>query len=162
MAVFQHDRDYQNLDYRLLQESVVSLYLNTAILAEDISWLNANCYQIDSFDCSKWNEEEMHKDFFAVLEFPEYYGENLNAFKDCINSLEIPDGGGRVLVFRRFDIFTAKFPNLAWNVLDIIEKQSRFYLLNGKRFILLVHSDNRTINLAPYGCRNLPLNPKER
>ena len=163
MAAFQHDRDYQNLDYRLLREGTINLYLDADILAEDISWLETNNYQVNAFDCSKWNSAlEMHQNFFVALDFPKYYGGNLDALNDCINGLEINEEGGRVLVFRRFDIFAAKFPDVAWNILDIIEGQSRFYLLNGKRFIALVQSSDQTIKFAPFGCHSMRLSPRER
>ena len=163
MAAFQHDRDYQNLDYRLLRQGTITLYLDAGILAEDISWLETNNYQVNSFDCLKWNDKsEMHEDFFVTLDFPEYYGKNLDALNDCIYGLEINDEGGRVLVFHRFDIFAAKFPKIAWNVLDIIGGVSRFYLLNGKRFIVLVQSSDQTIKFAPFGCQFMTLSPRER
>ncbi len=161
--VFHHERDYQRLDYQLLREGAASIYLNEDILADDISWLLTNSYQIDSFDCASWNDESvMHKDFAQKLSFPSYYGENLDALNDCLCDIEIPEESGRVLVFYKFDVFNAKFPKVAWNLLDIIEHNSRFYLLNGMQLLALIHSNSNPTNLINFGCHFLRLSPKER
>jgi RNAse (barnase) inhibitor barstar len=160
---FQHERDYQRLDYQLLREGALSLYLNQYILADDITWLKAHGYLIDSFDCALWSDEsKMYKEFAQKLAFPSYYGENLDALNDCLCDIEVPEQSGRVLVFYKFDVFNANFPKVAWNLLDIIEHNSRFYLLNGKRFLALIQSSNHLTNLTNFGCHFLKRNPKER
>lgn len=161
--VFQPERDYQRLDYQLLREGASSLYFNEEILAEDIIWLKANSYRIDAFDCASWNEElAIHKDLAVKLDFPGYYGENLDAFNDCLRDIEIPHESGRVLVFYKFDVFYEKLPELAWHLLDIIERKARFYLVIGKRLIALLQSPNELASLRVYGCNYPALSPRER
>ncbi len=123
MAVFRDDSDdYQQLDFALMQNGATTLYYRTEILAEDVKWLIAHNYQVDNFDCARWqDEEDMYSSFAETLEFPDYFGRNLAALDDCLSDLNVSGESGRALVFHRYDIFTARMPEVAWNILDIIE-----------------------------------------
>lgn len=157
MAVFrflEESEEFARLDWRLLQNGSVTLYLRPEFLAEDGAWLRAHEYRLDSFDCSAWASELlMHEALAAGLDFPEYYGRNLDAFNDCISGIDIPGESGRVLVFTRYDLFAARFTRAAWVVLDILETQSRFLLLFGRRLLTLVQSDDPGISFKPVGAR---------
>lgn len=43
------------------------------------------------------------------LDFPDYYGRNVNALSDCLSDLNVPDEGGLIIVFKRYDLFTERF-----------------------------------------------------
>src|ERR1044072_5105109 len=105
MAVFRNEaEEFERLDWDLLQDGAVTLYFRPQLLAADVDWLKEHDYRVDSFDCSLWvDESEMHKALARQLEFPDYYGRNLNALNDCLSDLEVPDEGGRVLVFNKYD-----------------------------------------------------------
>lgn len=163
MAVFQNEpKDFQRLDWALLQNGAITLYLRAEFLAEDAEWLKSQHYRIDSFDCSVWNSEaDMHEALTSGLEFPDYYGRNLDALNDCISDLEIPEESGRVLIFNRYDTFAAKYPRAAWVVLDIIENNSRLLLLFGRRLLALVQSDDPKISFESVGSRPVMWNRRE-
>ena len=95
------------------------------------------------------------------MNFPAYYGRNLDALNDCIGDMEIAEEGGRVLVFNRYDSFAAKVPDVAWSVLDILESNSRRLLLLGRRLIVLVQSDDPRISFERVGGRPVSWNMRE-
>src|SRR4051794_34894719 len=107
MAAFSTDQsEWQRLDLRLLQNSPVALYFRAEVLNQDIAWLLSQGYHIDEFDCSGWHaESDFHADIAARLAFPDYYGRNLDAFNDCIGDIDVPNSGGRAILFRRIDVF---------------------------------------------------------
>src|SRR5258705_9217266 len=163
MVTFSHEsEDFQRLDWTLLQNGAVTLYLRTEFLNEDLEWLRVHHYRVDAFDCSAWNsEQEMHQALASGLDFPDYYGRNLDALNDCLCDIGIPEESGRVLVFERYDAFAAKVPRVAWAVLDIVEINSRRLLLFGRRLLALVQSDDPRISFEPIGARSAMWNRRE-
>jgi RNAse (barnase) inhibitor barstar len=163
MAIFRDEpEDFQRLDWTLLQNGAITLYLRAEFLAEDTEWLESHNYRIDRFDCSAWaSEKEMHEALAAGLEFPDYYGRNLDALNDCLSDIEIPEESGRVLIFHRYDAFAAKCPRAAWVVLDIIESNSRSLLLFGRRLLALVQSNDPSISFERVGARPVMWNQRE-
>jgi RNAse (barnase) inhibitor barstar len=163
MATFTKDIEvFQRLDYALLQNSAISMYYRTEILNADIDWLKNHGYQIDSFDCSLWyTEEEMHIPLARQLNFPDYYGHNLNALNDCLSDIEISSKGGRVLVFNRYDVFAQHQTETAWYVLDIIANNSRQALLFGEHFFVLLQSADPAIHFESVGACPVMWNRKE-
>jgi RNAse (barnase) inhibitor barstar len=155
MVAFRDDADdFQRLDYALLQNGSITLYYQIEFLAEDVAWLAAHGYRIDNFDCTDWQtKQDMLTAFASTLKFPSYFGQNLDALNDCLSDVDVPENGGRVLVFQRYDTFAAKMPDVAWTVLDIIETNSRLFLLFGQHLITLLQSDDPQIQFnAVGGC----------
>jgi RNAse (barnase) inhibitor barstar len=163
MAAFTGDPDETTrLDWRILQDGAICLYFQRRILDEDVAWLRQHDYQIHTFDCSRWTSEaEFHADVSRDLGFPAWYGRNLHAFNDSLSDLLVPDVGGVALVFARFDLVAERLPNVAWYVLDIVEVNSRRFLLFGRRLIALVQSDDPSISFDPIGARPVMWNPRE-
>jgi RNAse (barnase) inhibitor barstar len=163
MAIFRNEPEaFQRLDWALLQNGAITLYLRAEFLAEDAEWLKSHNYRIDSFDCSAWgSEEDMHEALASSLEFPDYFGRNLDALNDCISDIEIPEESGRVLIFHRYDMFAAKYPRAAWVILDIIENKSRLLLFFGRRLLALVQSDDPKISFESVGARPVMWNRRE-
>ena len=163
MTAFGTDEnEWQRLDLRLLQNSPVALYFRSEILSEDTAWLRNEGYLIDEFDCTKWHtESDFHNDAAARLAFPDYYGHNLNAFNDCITDLDVPNDGGRAIVFRRFDLFAQREPHVAQDILDIMTSASWHSLLFGRRLLTLVQSDDPRIAFEPVGAHPVMWNPRE-
>jgi len=161
MAVF-HGDDFNRLDWRLLQNGAVTLYHQLSVLAADIGWLTEIGYLIHDFDCTGWAcQNDFHDAVTGELRFPDYYGRNIAAFNDCLSDLEIPDEGGAVLVFRRFDCFFGQEPEFAKWVLDDIQQNSRRFSLWGRRLLALVQSDDPTLNVGPLGACSASWNPRE-
>ena len=163
MAIFRSEpEDFQRLDWTLLQNGAVTLYFRPQVLAEDVAWLKEHDYRVDTFECSDWiGESDMHEALSCGLEFPGYYGRNLDALNDCMGDIEIPEESGRVLVFKRYDSFAANNPDVAWSVLDIMELNSRHLLLFGRRLIILIQSDDPGISFDPVGGRSVGWNRRE-
>ena len=143
MSSFQKTpNEFQRLDYRLLQNGAVTMYLRKEFLGEDLIQLEKYGYQIYNFDCLSWKTiEDAYKSFSRILKFPDYFGYNLDALSDCLIDLEVPEKSGIVLVFRRYDAFSFS-SDVAWNILDTIERISRHHLLFGRRFFVLVQTDD--------------------
>lgn len=154
--------EWQRLDLKLLQNSPVALYFRPEVLSEDMTWLRREGYQVDEFDCTKWHaESDFHPDVAARLDFPDYYGGNLDAFNDCIGDIEIPSAGGRAIVFRRFDLFAQKEPRVAQIILDIMASASWHSLLFGRRLLTLAQSDDPRITFEGVGAHPVVWNPRE-
>lgn len=163
MAIFRNEpEEFQRLDWELLQNGAITLYFRPQVLAADVEWLKDHGYRVDAFDCSAWiGISEMHDALSSELEFPRYYGRNLAALNDCIGDIEIPDEGGRALVFNKYDSFAASLPQVAWSILDIMESNSRQLLLFGKRLIILAQSDDPAISFDRVGGRAVMWNNRE-
>jgi RNAse (barnase) inhibitor barstar len=162
MPAFIEPQDYQRLDFTLLQNGSVTLYFRPEYLGEDVQWLKDHGYRIDSLDCSTWDSEAMMFESIAItLDFPEFFGRNLDALNDCLSDIEIPEQSGRVLVFYRYDQFAERMPDLSWPLIDIIETNSRYYLLFGRRLMALLQSDDPKIAFEPVGACPVEWNPRE-
>ena len=119
-------------------------------------------YIIYVLDATSWlSENDFHRDVTDVLAFPDYYGKNLDAFNDCLSDVEIPESGGCAIQFLGFDKLVAVLPVLAHAMLDVIETNSRRFLLTGQRLIALIQSDDPTMSVEHLGCSAATWNPKE-
>ena len=164
MAHFKNTPDeWQRLDFQILQNGAVSLYFDKSILADDIVWLKDNGYVVLPLDASHWkSENDFHRNMSTDLRFPVYYGENLNAFNDCISELEISESdGGCAIQLLGFDKPASALPDFAHGILDIIETNSRRFLLTGQRLIALVQTDDPKLSFAHLGCSSARWNSKE-
>lgn len=83
MAIFRNEPEaFQRLDWILLQMEQLHLYFRPQVLLEDVEWLKRHNYRVNSFECSIWvGESEMHEALSCSLEFPGYYGSNLDALR---------------------------------------------------------------------------------
>ena len=162
MAVFKDPEGYDRIDWDLLQNGSITLFWRPQYLDETIDWLKQNRYKITEFDCSTWNDEKaMHIDISDTLNFPSYYGQNLDALNDCISEIDIPDKAGHALVMKNFDVFSKAFYKISWILLDILETNSRLHLLHGKLFLTLLHSNDPEIQFDPVGACSVNWNRKE-
>ena len=157
MAVFMDNSDdWQRLDFQILRDGGISRYQNAKFLAEDIQWLEAQKYEVTSFNCASWaTMERMHQELQEKLSFPEYYGRNLDALNDCLRELSIPDAGGRAVVFMRLDAFINqdnKHRDAAEGLLDIFAGALRAAMLFGRRLIVLVQTEDRKLNFGSLGA----------
>lgn len=151
MAAFRDD-ELGRIDYRLMQNSPIALYFSPAVLRDHVAELEALGYWCPVMDCRGWDSEDrMHDDFARVLDFPGYYGRNLDALNDCLGDLPFDGRTGIGLVLTGYDTFIARLPRPAWPVLDIIAHQSWYALLMGLRFFALVQSDDPRLRIEPVG-----------
>ena len=69
-------------------------------MAEEVRDLEADGYRCVPLDCSAWaGEADFHTAVATALGFPDYYGHNLDAFNDCIASIDVSGHRGLVLAF---------------------------------------------------------------
>jgi RNAse (barnase) inhibitor barstar len=161
MAAF-HPDEWQKFDYQLLRNSPVTLYHRLEVLDQILLQLKTEGYTIDELDCSTWKSEaDFHRDIAKCLEFPDYYGQNLDAFNDCMRDIEVPDLGGRIIVLRKFDVFAFCEPEIAQIVLDILARSSWRFLLTGQRLMTLVQSTDPRIAFDVVGAHPVMWNPQE-
>ncbi|MFP5234374.1 MAG: barstar family protein [Acidobacteriota bacterium] len=160
----------QALDWTILRDGGIVLYWRSKFLADDLSWLEQNGYQIVSFDAAGWGSEEaMHQSLQDALSFPDYYGRNLDALDECIcDNLVVPDAGGLVLVLRGYDHFAKAVQKsasgqtrIAEVLLDIFARAVRYHMLHGKRLLILIQSDDPKIEFGRVGGQAPTWNHRE-
>lgn len=164
MAVFDEaDPERPNrLDWQILRNGAVTLYFDAKVLEEACIWFQEHHYRLYRFDGTQWKTPD---DFYdaarGILGLPEYCGNNLDSLRDCLWSIGVPQEGGAILVFSRFDAFWQQWRTFSFDLLDILEEQSRKFLLFGQRLIILVQSDHSNLSFQPVGARPVLLNPTE-
>jgi hypothetical protein len=158
-----HDRAF-----RSLVNTSVTLFWRSQILAETTGWLSDHGYQVTQLDAGRWTiEVDMHADLARALNFPDYYGGNLDAFNDCMRDVVgqdygwAPDTTGLAVVFIGFDAFAGHCPRAAQVVLDIMADHSRQAALVGRRLMCLVQTDNPNISFEPVGATPVVWNDAE-
>ena len=158
MELFTNDIE---LDLQILQNGAISMYHDQTILDQDLNDLEKLDYRIIEFDTTNWTPKTAHQELKKGLEFPDYYGENLDAFNDCLGDLIPTDQKGLVIVFRHFDKPVTNDKEWYEGLLDIISEQSRQWLLTNKRLIGLLQSDNLDLNFSKLGGLTPTWNGKE-
>ena len=169
MAPFDPDADFsQAADWRLVLNGFVTLFWNPAILGETMAWLVEHGYQVVTADAATWTTDaDLHRELAALLDFPDYYGANLDALNDCLSDVAAYEYGttrdatGLVLVLRHYDAFAARSERTAKVVLDIFADRARFGALIGHRMLCLVQSDDPDIRFEPVGASSVTWNDQE-
>ena len=133
-----------------------------------MKWLSTNGYQIVTVSAGSWQSPaDLHRDIAQALDFPGYYGKNLDALNDCLSDVALGDYGldrratGFVLVLTDFDRFTAAEPVAAHALLDIFAVRARNAALFGQRMICLVQSDDPDLRFEPVGATRVGWNQAE-
>jgi RNAse (barnase) inhibitor barstar len=163
MAVFKNDpREWERLDWQLLQNGAVTLYHRASILTEDIAWMQRAGYKVHTLDAAQWTTPaKFHEDAMRALSFPSYYGKNLAAWIDHLAELPVPEQGGLALQFKHYDVFAKAQQPFAQTVLDSIESTSRRLMLTGRRLLALVQTDDPRIRFERVGAMAVTWNPRE-
>jgi RNAse (barnase) inhibitor barstar len=153
---------HSRLDRQLLQNGPITLYFKRHVLDEATEWFCQQNYEGVTFDCREWKSPEgFFTNVSQRLDFPEYFGRNLDAFNDCLSEIALPQKRGTVLVFLYFDTFTARHRQFAWAVLDIIATNAYRFLLDAYQLIALVQSDDPKLSFQPIGAHPVLWNPRE-
>ena len=63
-----------------------------------------------------WNTNALFREWASVLQFPEYFGGNWNAFDDCLRDLRGLNGEAIIVVVRDFEQVLADDPHGEFNV----------------------------------------------
>lgn len=169
MAAWDSDAATQHpLDFRLVQNSFVTMYCRSSLLDEAVEELQSLGYAIVIFDAGSWDTKAtMLTDVAAGLSFPGYFGHNLDALNDCLSDVASggygcgPDDTGLVVVLKSFDAFASVDRGTAQTLLDIVVRQARNAILTGNRLICLVQSNDPQLILAPVGAMPVVWNDAE-
>lgn len=156
------------VDFRLVHNTFVTMYWRTSLLDETTAWLRSHRYDVVQFDAASWTSAaEMFDDVAAGLDFPGYFGRNLDALNDCMRDVASREYGwhadatGLVIVLRGFDAFTSVDRRTAQILLNIFAYQARCAILIGNRIICLVQSDDPQLSFEPVGAMPVMWNDAE-
>lgn len=138
-------------DIEILRDGPICKYYKNSILDNDVNWFIENRFDVYDVNVKKWNKNNLHKELKTNLNFPDYYGENLNAFSDCLGDMMNPRYKGVVIVLRGIDEFLNNSKESAEAILDIIAEESRAWLLEDQKLIALVQSNNPHLELPRLG-----------
>ncbi|MEU6622024.1 barstar family protein [Streptomyces litmocidini] len=138
----------------------VTLFWRKRLLAQATERLEDRGFRVIRLEAGQWNtERDMHRALAAALDFPDYYGHNLDALNDCLGDVacyggydDAPEGAGLVLVFTDYDRFATICPRAAQIVLDIIADQARQAAVLRRRLIGLIQSNDPQIRFEPVGA----------
>ncbi|MGH2768386.1 MAG: barstar family protein [Actinomycetota bacterium] len=169
MGAFRNEpEEWQRLDWALLQVGSVSLFWRREVLDEAVRWLEENGYAIRQMDAAGWrSDDDLHDAMSRALDFPDYYGRNLNALLDCLEDVATyeygsdPTSSGTAVVVLGYDAFTAWDKDLAQRVLHLVALAGRRALLVGHRMIFLIQSNDPKLRFEDVGAQPVRWNPKE-
>ncbi|MFK7908145.1 MAG: barstar family protein [Chitinophagales bacterium] len=148
-------------DIEILKNGPICMYFKNSILDEDYNWFYYNNFELIDINTRNWNRRNAHQNLKIALNFPDYYGENLNAFHDCLEDLYNKRYRGLILVFRNFDNFVEEDKIFAESILDIITRESRIWLLTGQKLIVLIQSNDPHLEFPELGGTSPSWNSSE-
>ena len=144
------------------------MFWRSSLLDETVRWLRSHAYDVKEFDAGWWKSDaDMYADMALRLDFPDYFGRNLDALNDCMSDVASGDYGwraettGLVIVLRGFDAFATVDPRSAQIMLDIFAAQARTAILIGNRVICLVQSNDPQLTFDPVGAMPVMWNDAE-
>ncbi|MFE5491813.1 barstar family protein [Streptomyces virginiae] len=147
----------------------VTLFWRQRLLNQAVQRLEDRGFRVVLLAAGQWStEQDMHRAIAAALQFPDYYGHNLDALNDCLGDVacyggydDSAEGVGLVLTFTDYDRFTAACPRAAQVILDIIADRARRAAVLQRRLICLVHSNDPDIRFDPVGAMPVMWNSDE-
>ena len=76
------------MDFRLVQNTFVTMYWRSSLLGEIVGWLRLQSYEVAEFDAGSWTSAAgMFDDLAERLQFPGYFGRNPDALNDCMRDV---------------------------------------------------------------------------
>jgi RNAse (barnase) inhibitor barstar len=169
MAAWEPDAPYSHpFDYRLVHNTFVTMYWSPAVLREVTDRLAEHGYHVVTLNAATWaGTDDMHRKLASALDFPSYYGRNLNAFSDCLSDVATGDYGvppgatGLVLVLLGIEVFAASHRGTAQALLNVFAVEARNAALIGSRMMCLVQSNNAKLRFEPVGATEVMWNDAE-
>jgi RNAse (barnase) inhibitor barstar len=158
----------ESLYRELAANTFVSLWWTRELFDQTVGRLRDQRFAVVEVDASAWTTAAaMHQDIATALNFPDYYGRNLDALNDCLRHVVsgeygIPaDAAGFVLAFTHYDRFKRECPREAQIVLDILADHGRRAAVFGQRVLCLVHTDDPGVAFEPVGATHIEWNQAE-
>lgn len=138
-------QQWQRPDWQLLQNSSVHRFRGDDEMNQEVTGLAKIDYVIHQFDAGNWlHEDDVHIALMAELNFPDYYGHNLDALNDAFRGVaeyrygSDPRATGTVLALRQYESFASRNSTLAFTFLDLFAINARFGLLVGHPMLCLI------------------------
>ncbi|MFT3969767.1 MAG: barstar family protein [Micropruina sp.] len=166
----QHDSPAASdpTERQLIRDPYITMFWDPALLDDTVGRLHSRGYDVRTTDAAAWTDQyAMHRALASLLDFPGYYGNNLDALNDCLS--DVAGGGygpdasstGLVLVLVHFDRFAAAHAEVAFALLDIFAVQARDAALWRHPMVCLVQSDDPELSIPPVGARPVMWNGAE-
>jgi hypothetical protein len=102
-----------------------------------------------------------HGEIRRALGFAKSYGRNADAFVDLAYELPIRPDTGLVLALTRFDEYIRRQPTSAVQLLQTFAKVAWSHLVENRRLLILVQSDDPRIEIPLVGARRPSWNDRE-
>ena len=157
-----------SVERQLLRDPYITMFRRPSALTSTIEQLSELGYDVRATDASTWaGVREMHPALADLLDFPDYYGHNLDALNDCLSDVAEGtygvrrDARGLALVLWHYDAFAAANGRAAFSLLDSFTVQARAAAVAGRRMLCLVQSDDPQLSFPPVGATPVPWNGTE-
>lgn len=145
-----YDED-ESIDWLTLRNGPITKYFSEEILEKDTIKFEKIGYQIIEVSTMEWTKENVHSKIQQAFSFPDYYGQNMNAFKDCLDDKFNKKYKGLLIVFKNFDSFYYQNKEFCELFLGIIIKVAWAWLLAEQKLILFVQSNNPNLDIDKVG-----------
>jgi len=145
----------------LMRDGSVVMFWRHSIVETKVEQLDAEGFDFYRFECESWDRQKCLREIGITLEFPDYYGNNLEALNDCLSDI-VPKHEGIVFIFKNFDKFYERDKSTALHVLDIIQTNSwRLLVEEQKKLIVFLHSSDPQLRIEPVGAFPVAWNNEE-
>lgn len=144
-------------DWPLLRNGAVNLFARREDYSAAVTALDGLGYRMLIF---ARGPEHFIDEMSAALKWHEQFGYkpwtgNLDAFNDALRGEPFDSADDGAICIENFQALVGDDETFARGLLDIIEYQSRQYLLFGKRLIALIHTQNKGFRCEGLGGRTV-------
>jgi len=98
------------------------------------------------------DKEQFLKHAATVFHFPEYFGNNWDAFADCLTDMSWHEAPGFVILYHHFDSLAMHSPNEFETIMDIFKDSTAFWGTQGKAMFVLLHGKSAQAGNVPKIC----------
>src|SRR4051794_25865217 len=144
------------------------MFWRWSVFDDTVRWLANHGYDVVTLDAASWNcAPDMFRDIAEALDFPDYFGQTVDALNDCLRDLASGDyrwrrdAKGLVLAPPGFETFAAHCRPTAQAMLDIFAGQARGASLVGTRLICLIQSNDPRLSFEPVAAMPVMWNDAE-
>ena len=95
------------------------------------------------------DKDQFLKQVALALSFPEYFGNNWDAFSDCLTDMSWHETDGFVILYDHFDSLAKHSPRDFEMALDIFKESEEFWQNQGKALFVLLYGKSRQVGELP-------------